>query len=30
MPNNFFIAQRIIGANASIYKEFPIKERVQG
>jgi hypothetical protein len=27
MPNNFFIAQRIIGANASMYKEFPIKER---
>ena len=27
MPNNYFIAQRIIGANASIYKEFPIKER---
>lgn len=27
MPNNFWIAQRIIGANASIYKEFPIKER---
>ena len=29
MPGNFFIAQRIIGANASIYKEFPIKERVR-
>ena len=29
MPNNFFIAQRIIGANASIYKEFAIKERVK-
>jgi hypothetical protein len=27
MPNNFFHMQRIIGANASIYKEFPIKER---
>ncbi len=27
MPNNFFIAQRIIGANASIYKDFTIKER---
>jgi hypothetical protein len=27
MPNNFWIAQRIIGANASIYKDFPIKER---
>ena len=29
MPNNFFIAQRIIGANASIYKEFALKERVR-
>jgi hypothetical protein len=29
IPNNFFIAQRIIGANASIYKDFPIKERVK-
>jgi hypothetical protein len=27
MPSNFFIAQRIIGANASIYKDFTIKER---
>jgi hypothetical protein len=26
-PNNFFIPQRIIGANASIYKDFTIKER---
>ncbi len=26
-PNNFFIAQRIIGANASVYKDFTIKER---
>jgi hypothetical protein len=29
IPNNFFIAQRIIGANTSIYKEFAIKERVK-
>jgi len=29
MPNNFFIAQRIIGANASIYKDFTIKERLK-
>jgi hypothetical protein len=29
MPNNFWIPQRIIGANASIYKEFPVKERVK-
>ena len=29
MPNNFVILQRIIGANASIYKEFPIKEKVR-
>jgi hypothetical protein len=29
MPNNFFHMQRIIGANASIYKEFAIKERVK-
>ena len=29
MPNNFFIAQRIIGANASVYKEYAIKERVK-
>jgi hypothetical protein len=28
MPNNFLVLQRIIGANASIYKEFPIKDRV--
>jgi hypothetical protein len=27
MPNNFFIAQRIIAGNASIYKDFTIKER---
>jgi len=27
MPNNFFIAQRIIGANTSVYKDFTIKER---
>lgn len=26
-PNNYFIAQRIIGANASVYKDFTIKER---
>jgi hypothetical protein len=25
--NNYFIAQRIIGANASVYKDFTIKER---
>ena len=24
---NYFIAQRIIGANASVYKDFTIKER---
>ena len=29
MPSNFFIAQRIIGANTSIYKDFTIKERVK-
>ncbi|MEO8368228.1 MAG: hypothetical protein ABI806_03445, partial [Candidatus Solibacter sp.] len=29
MPNNFFRMQRIIGANASIYKEFTIKERLK-
>src|SRR5205814_1473336 len=29
MPNNFFIAQRIIGANASIYKDFTIRERLK-
>ena len=29
LPNNFWIPQRIIGANASVYKEFPIKERVK-
>ena len=29
MPSNFFIAQRIIGANASIYKDFTIKERLK-
>ena len=29
MPNNFFIAQRIIGANTSIYKDFTIRERVK-
>jgi Carboxypeptidase regulatory-like domain len=27
MPGNMWIEQRIIGANASIYKSFPIKER---
>jgi hypothetical protein len=27
MPNNFFIPQRIIAANASIYKDFPVRER---
>jgi hypothetical protein len=27
MPNNFWIEQRIIGANTSIYKDFTIKER---
>jgi hypothetical protein len=26
-PTNYFIAQRIIGANASVYKDFTIKER---
>ncbi len=26
-PTNYFIAQRIIGANASVYKDFVIKER---
>jgi hypothetical protein len=30
IPNNFFIAQRIIGANASMYKEVAITERVKG
>jgi hypothetical protein len=29
MPNNFWIAQRIIGANASMYKDFKITERVK-
>ena len=29
MPNNFWIEQRIIGANTSIYKDFSIKERVK-
>jgi hypothetical protein len=29
MPGNMWIAQRIIGANASMYKDFPIKERVK-
>jgi hypothetical protein len=29
MPARFWIAQRIIGANASMYKDFPIKERVK-
>ena len=29
MPNNFWLPQRIIGANASIYKDFTIKERVK-
>jgi hypothetical protein len=29
MPNNFWIEQRIIGANTSIYKDFAIKERVK-
>ena len=28
-PTNYFIAQRIIGANVSIYKDFTIKERVK-
>jgi hypothetical protein len=27
MPGNFWIEQRIIGANASMYKDFTIKER---
>jgi hypothetical protein len=27
MPANMWIGQRIIGANASIFKDFPIKER---
>jgi hypothetical protein len=27
MPPRFWIAQRIIGANASMYKDFTIKER---
>jgi hypothetical protein len=27
MPGNFWIQQRIIGANASVYKDFTIKER---
>ena len=27
LPTNYFIAQRIIGANASVYKDFTIKER---
>jgi hypothetical protein len=26
-PTNYFIAQRIIGANASVYKDFTIRER---
>jgi hypothetical protein len=29
IPNNFFIAQRIIGANASMYKDFTVKERLK-
>jgi hypothetical protein len=29
MPSNFWIEQRIIAGNASIYKDFPIKERVK-
>jgi hypothetical protein len=29
MPSNFFIAQRIIGANTSIYKDFMIKDRLK-
>jgi hypothetical protein len=29
MPGNFWREQRIIGANTSIYKEFPIKERLK-
>jgi hypothetical protein len=29
IPNNFWRAQRIIGANASMYKDFTIKERVK-
>jgi hypothetical protein len=29
MPGNYFIGQRIIGANASIYKDFTIKERLK-
>jgi hypothetical protein len=29
MPNNEFLQQREIGANASMYKNFPIKERFQ-
>jgi hypothetical protein len=29
LPANEFAAQRIIGANLSMYKNFPIKERVQ-
>jgi hypothetical protein len=28
-PTNEWIEQRIIGANASMFKNFPIKERVQ-
>ena len=27
LPGNKWIPQRIIGANASMYKDFPIKER---
>jgi hypothetical protein len=30
MPGNFWTPQRIIAANASIYKDFPIKERFKG
>ncbi len=30
MPVNMWIPQRIIGANASMYKDFPIKERFKG
>ncbi|MCX6628360.1 MAG: hypothetical protein NTW28_12110 [Candidatus Solibacter sp.] len=29
IPNNFWMAQRIIGASTSIYKDFKIKERVK-
>jgi len=28
-PNNFWLQQRVIGANASVYKNIPIKERVK-